>query len=83
MQKDKTKRELILKRVSLANWAVKSWDNEFVLLPKGRTGTIVSTFRDGSLSVRFDGNDAQFSFQEDDLYFPDSPLGYNQKCFNQ
>lgn len=74
---------MMLKRVSLANWSIRDWDNAFVLLAKGRTGTIVSTFGDGSFSVKFDGNqDARFSFEEYDLYFQDHPLGYNQPCFN-
>lgn len=66
----KAKRHLMLKNVSIVN------DFDF-----GRTGQIKSCYDDGSFGVKVDGWAFICSFREDELYFPDSPEGYNQKCF--
>lgn len=48
----------------------------------GKTGEIVDI--DGQyLTVLMDGEVMRYNFRESELYFPDSPLGYNQKCFNK
>mgnify|MGYP003475468211 CR=1 FL=1 len=48
----------------------------------GRTGEIVSCYDDGTLGVRLDGREVIDAFDEDQLYFPNHPLGYNQGCLN-
>lgn len=50
---------------------------------KGRTGTIVLDMR-GNCVVEFDGDSPKKGaafLQTDNLYFPQSPQGYNQPCF--
>lgn len=48
----------------------------------GRTGIIKSCHDDGSFGVLLDGYDHVLPFLEEELYFPDHPLGYNQRCFD-
>jgi hypothetical protein len=68
------------KRVAVAN------SNQFGVC-KGMTGTIVCEFRarmfdvELDCEVKMDGRNKVLAFFESELYFPDSPLGYNQKCF--
>ena len=71
------KEELIGKRVAI-------WSKDYFVNFKGRTGEIVKvkdkTEYGYGFVVEFDKFDKIFLF-EDELYFPNSPLGYNQKCF--
>lgn len=71
------KKKLARKRVVLAQ------TDSLNSLCKGMTGITANfTAVDGSLIVLFDGREEPMGgFVESDLYFPDSNLGYNQKCF--
>lgn len=71
--RNKAKLDLMFEFVSVAKKSKETY---------GRTGQIRSCFDDGSLGVLLDGNERILSFQESELYFPNHPLGYNQKCFN-
>lgn len=68
------------KRVAIAN------SSQFGV-HKGMTGKIVGKFRarmfdvELDCEVKMDGKNKVLAFFESELYFPDSPLGYNQKCF--
>jgi hypothetical protein len=53
------------------------WNGEF----KGRTGEISLLCAKNTCYVRVDGLDSDFGYQIDELYFQDSPEGYNQPCF--
>lgn len=73
------KETLIGKRVAI-------WSEAFGSTYNGHTGEIVEVEagkKYGNVfKVKLDKFDSLVFF-ENELYFPDSPLGYNQKCFNQ
>lgn len=76
------KEELIGKRVAIAT-------SSQLGVYKGMTGTVVGKFRARMFDVVLDGEvkmndgDKILTFFDSELYFPNNPLGYNQKCFNQ
>lgn len=65
------------KRVAVAN------SNQFGVY-KGMTGTVIGEFRPKMFDVELDCESGEkiLAFFERELYFPDSRLGYNQKCFD-
>lgn len=74
------KEKLINERVAIAT------SDQFGVC-KGMTGKIVGKFRarmfdvELDCEVKMDGGNKILAFLESELYFPNSPLGYNQKCF--
>jgi hypothetical protein len=72
---------LIGKRVAVAKnlSAIESFNGIPALF--GETGTTVAQNSLGqNLTVQFDCGKKTYLY-EDELYFPDSPEGYNQACF--
>lgn len=68
------KENLIGKRVAV--WKKNSPNN-------GKTGLILKDYQ-GAFQIILEGEPNMIgTFLQKELYFPDSPLGYNQKCFNQ
>jgi hypothetical protein len=71
--KNRPKPQLMNQRVSIFSQELGSL---------GRTGQIKSCYDNGYFGVRLDGSSIIETFQEDELYFQDHPLGYNQPCFS-
>ncbi len=76
------KQTLIGKRVAI-------WSKNFGNCYNGRLGTVLSDwekypiYKKTGLIVKLDEEESSIYLFDDELYFPDSPLGYNQPCFNQ
>ena len=79
----KLKNPLIGKRVAVAKSVIDLASFNKISAFFGETGTVAAQNGKGlgqNLTVQFDCGKKTYLY-EDELYFPDSPEGYNQVCF--